>query len=91
MRVKMYESIVGDEVYQVIERCTCASNCHRMDHLETILDYSGIEIKESMNIADVRPTVKVRMESIISFLPKILLICCVYSNCSKYYNALFVS
>ncbi|XP_058792110.1 uncharacterized protein LOC131664773 [Phymastichus coffea] len=48
----------GDEIYPIIDRCSCAGNCHRMDHMETVLDFSGIEIRESMNIADARPIVK---------------------------------
>ncbi|KAL7305557.1 hypothetical protein TKK_0002291 [Trichogramma kaykai] len=48
----------GEEVYQVIDRCSCASSCYRMDHIETILDFSRIEIKDNMKIADVRPNVK---------------------------------
>lgn len=49
----------GAEVYQVIEKCRCAGICHRMDHMETILDFSGIGVKENMRIADVKPVVKV--------------------------------
>ncbi|XP_012540505.1 uncharacterized protein LOC105839040 isoform X3 [Monomorium pharaonis] len=30
----------GDEIYQVVEKCGCAGHCHRMDHMETVLDYS---------------------------------------------------
>ncbi|XP_014213267.1 uncharacterized protein LOC106642873 [Copidosoma floridanum] len=48
----------GDEVYQVINKCSCAGSCHRMDHYETILDFSGVEIKGSTNIADAVPNVR---------------------------------
>lgn len=58
-------SILGDEVYQVIEKCRCASICHRMDHMETILDFSGIGVKENMQIADVKPTVRVSIGKIL--------------------------
>lgn len=50
----------GDEVYQVVEKCSCAGNCHRMDHMETVLDYSEVAIKEGTNTTDVRPVVRVR-------------------------------
>ncbi|XP_011501124.1 PREDICTED: uncharacterized protein LOC105364794 [Ceratosolen solmsi marchali] len=48
----------GDEVHQVIERCSCTGSCHRMDRVETILDFSGIEIKEDMNIAEAKPILR---------------------------------
>lgn len=48
----------GDEVYRVIDKCCCASNCHRMDHMETVLDFSEVEIKEGTNTTDVRPVVR---------------------------------
>ncbi|RLU20804.1 hypothetical protein DMN91_007418 [Ooceraea biroi] len=48
----------GDEVYQVVENCGCAGNCHRMDHMETVLDYSEVTIKEGTNTTDVRPVIR---------------------------------
>ncbi|KAJ8669375.1 hypothetical protein QAD02_000634 [Eretmocerus hayati] len=48
----------GNEVYQVIQKCACAGSCHRMDRVETILDFSGVEIKGPMRIADVRPVIR---------------------------------
>nr|KAF7421826.1 hypothetical protein H0235_009662 [Vespula pensylvanica] len=48
----------GDEVYPVIERCSCVGNCHRMDHMETVLDFSEVEIKEGTNTTDVKPVVR---------------------------------
>lgn len=47
----------GDEVYQVIKKCGCAETCHKMDHMETVLDYSEVEIKDGTNTTDVRPVV----------------------------------
>lgn len=49
----------GDEVYQVIEKCGCAGPCHKMDHMETVLDFSEVEIKDGTNTTDVRPVVRV--------------------------------
>ncbi|XP_043269335.1 uncharacterized protein [Venturia canescens] len=48
----------GDEVYQVIGECRCAGNCYRMDHTESVLDFSEIEIKDGTNTTDVKPLVK---------------------------------
>ncbi|XP_031772863.1 uncharacterized protein LOC100871171 [Apis florea] len=48
----------GDEVYQVIEKCGCAGTCHKMDHMETVLDFSEVEIKDGTNTTDVRPVVR---------------------------------
>ncbi|XP_020298205.1 uncharacterized protein LOC109862548, partial [Pseudomyrmex gracilis] len=48
----------GDEVYQIIEKCGCAGNCHRMDHIETLLDYNEVTINESTNTTDVRPVIR---------------------------------
>lgn len=56
--------ILGDEVYQVIEKCGCAGTCHKMDHMETVLDFSEVEIKDGTNTTDVRPVVRV------NFLPR---------------------
>lgn len=51
---------LGDEVYQMIEKCGCAGNCYRMDHMETVLDYSEVTIKDGTNTTDVRPVIRVR-------------------------------
>ncbi|XP_076174020.1 uncharacterized protein LOC143149979 [Ptiloglossa arizonensis] len=48
----------GDEVYQVIEKCDCAGACHKMDNMETVLDFSEVEIKDGTNTTDVRPVVR---------------------------------
>ncbi|CAK9794903.1 hypothetical protein ANTQUA_LOCUS129 [Anthophora quadrimaculata] len=48
----------GDEVYQVIEKCGCAGTCHKMDHMETVVDFSEVEIKDGTNTTDVRPVVR---------------------------------
>ncbi|KAF7988023.1 hypothetical protein HCN44_007517 [Aphidius gifuensis] len=48
----------GDEVYQVIKKCGCASKCHRMDRTESVLDYSQLEIKKGINTTDVKPVVR---------------------------------
>ena len=50
-------------MYQVIEKCGCAGTCHKMDHMETVLDFSEVEIKDGTNTTDVRPVVRV------NFLP----------------------
>ncbi|XP_011699095.1 PREDICTED: uncharacterized protein LOC105456609 isoform X2 [Wasmannia auropunctata] len=42
----------GDEIYQVVEKCGCAGHCYRMDHMETVLDYSEVTIKEGTNTTD---------------------------------------
>jgi hypothetical protein len=49
----------------VVEKCGCAGNCHRMDHMETVLDYSEVAIKEGTNTTDVRPVIRVRYHLII--------------------------
>lgn len=46
-------------MYQVIEKCGCAGTCHKMDHMETVLDFSEVEIKDGTNTTDVRPVVRV--------------------------------
>ncbi|XP_046738375.1 uncharacterized protein LOC124406809 [Diprion similis] len=48
----------GDEVHQVIEACGCSGDCYRMTHIETVLDFSEIEIKNGTNSAEVRPLVR---------------------------------
>ncbi|KYN10934.1 Protein DVR-1 [Trachymyrmex cornetzi] len=48
----------GDEIYQVVEKCGCAGHCYRMDHMETVLDYSEVTIKEGTNTTDVRPVTR---------------------------------
>lgn len=48
----------GDEVYPVIEKCSCVGNCHRMDHMEKVLDFSEVEIKEGTNTTDVKPIIR---------------------------------
>ncbi|XP_018340382.1 PREDICTED: uncharacterized protein LOC108747433 isoform X1 [Trachymyrmex septentrionalis] len=48
----------GDEIYQVVEKCGCAGHCYRMDHMETVLDYSEVTIKEGTNTTDVRPVIR---------------------------------
>ncbi|XP_015430781.1 PREDICTED: uncharacterized protein LOC107187256 [Dufourea novaeangliae] len=48
----------GDEVHQVIEKCGCAGICHRMDLMETVLDFSEVEIKDGTNTTDVRPVIR---------------------------------
>lgn len=75
MRLAIY--FEGDEVYQVIEKCGCAGNCHRMDHMETVLDYSEVAIKEGTNTTDVRPVIRVRdisFENIYRLLHTIVVI-----------------
>lgn len=47
-------------MYQVIEKCGCAGTCHKMDHMETVLDFSEVEIKDGTNTTDVRPVVRVK-------------------------------
>ena len=56
-------------MYQVIEKCGCAGTCHKMDHMETVLDFSEVEIKDGTNTTDVRPVVRV------NFLPHHLRLC----------------
>lgn len=63
----MRYEILGDEVYQVIEKCGCAGTCHKMDHMETVLDFSEVEIKDGTNTTDVRPVVRVNFKSIAQF------------------------
>lgn len=54
-------------MYQVIEKCGCAGTCHKMDHMETVLDFSEVEIKDGTNTTDVRPVVRVNFKSIAQF------------------------
>lgn len=60
-------------MYQVIEKCGCAGTCHKMDHMETVLDFSEVEIKDGTNTTDVRPVVRVnfpiaRFSNLIPFM-----------------------
>lgn len=55
----LINAFLGDEVYQVIDKCGCAGTCHKMDHMETVLDFSEVEIKDGTNTTDVRPVVRV--------------------------------
>ncbi|KAG8037305.1 hypothetical protein G9C98_005515 [Cotesia typhae] len=48
----------GDEIYQVIQECGCADSCHRMERIESILDYSQLEIKRGSNTSDVKPLIR---------------------------------
>ncbi|XP_012252609.2 uncharacterized protein LOC105684075 isoform X2 [Athalia rosae] len=48
----------GDEVHQVIEECGCSDNCYRMTHVETVLDFSEVEIKDGSNSTEVKPLVR---------------------------------
>ncbi|XP_063975925.1 uncharacterized protein LOC135161880 [Diachasmimorpha longicaudata] len=48
----------GDEIYQIIDKCGCANNCHRMDRTESVLDYSQLEIKPGINTSDVKPVIR---------------------------------
>lgn len=52
-------------MYQVIEKCGCAGTCHKMDHMETVLDFSEVEIKDGTNTTDVRPVVRVNIRTIL--------------------------
>lgn len=54
-------------MYQVIEKCGCAGTCHKMDHMETVLDFSEVEIKDGTNTTDVRPVVRVKNFPIAQF------------------------
>lgn len=38
-----------------------------MDHMETVLDFSEVEIKDGTNTTDVRPVVRVNFKSIAQF------------------------
>lgn len=67
-------------MYQVIEKCGCAGTCHKMDHMETVLDFSEVEIKDGTNTTDVRPVVRVNIRTILlqsdlQFLLLILVFC----------------
>ncbi|XP_012283789.1 uncharacterized protein LOC105701541 [Orussus abietinus] len=48
----------GDEVHQVIAECGCGGDCYRMNHVETVLDFSEVEITEGTNTTDVKPVVR---------------------------------
>ena len=51
-------------MYQVIKECKCAGNCYRMDHMESVLDYSEVQSKDGTNTTDVIPTVRVRWKKV---------------------------
>lgn len=73
-------------MYQVIEKCGCAGTCHKMDHMETVLDFSEVEIKDGTNTTDVRPVVRVNFpiarfsDLIYDLLSLILVLWCKTAN-----------
>lgn len=48
-------------MHQVIEECGCSGDCYRMTHIETVLDFSEVEIRDGSNSTEVKPLVRVSL------------------------------